>query len=695
MKLRIILVVLSLLSFLSVSAAGYIYYSSLNESAIREAEKEIALQAERTGNSLSSFLSENLKTVKALAGMKELGRALGGRERGSLDGANSVLDHFRDALKVDVCYLMDREGNTVASSNRHAADSFVGRNFSFRPYWQQAIRGNPASYMALGVASNVRGVYSSHPVYREAGGAPVGVVVVKAPIERIEEEFRREFEGVVLLADPNGIVFSSNRRDWVYRSLRRISREEAGEIARTQQFGTGPWEWIGMDIGEGNAATDNTGGRYLAYRMKLDAYPGWNVIYLRNVLDISKKISGPLVRATGSVIMTLCLLIGLSVLFTYKRASDDIVRRKEAEEALQGAKEELRRYSRDLERQVRERSREIVSILRYTPAVVYIRDGNGRYTYVNSRYEELFGRRNEEILGKTVHDVFPKEFADRFGASDRRVLSEGRPCQFEESAPHKEGVRVYLATKFPIYDESGATIAVCGISIDITETKKAQDQVRRLSDSILASQERERAAVSRELHDELGQVLTALHLDTVWLRDRLKEADAGASERAQAMCGLIDMAIDEVRGMATRLRPGVLDNLGLVDALDWYINDLGKRSGVACAFRHFGVPKVEDRIATSVYRIAQEALTNVLRHSGASRADVYLRGEEGILTLSVEDDGKGFDLRELPNSGGLGVVGMRERAELIGGTLEIRSDPGGGTVVLMKVPACGKSEVPV
>lgn len=695
MKLRIILVVLSLLSFLSVSAAGYIYYSSLNESAIREAEKEIALQAERTGNSLSSFLSENLKTVKALAGMKELGRALGGRERGSLDGANSVLDHFRDALKVDVCYLMDREGNTVASSNRHAADSFVGRNFSFRPYWQQAIRGNPASYMALGVASNVRGVYSSHPVYREAGGAPIGVVVVKAPIERIEEEFRREFEGVVLLADPNGIVFSSNRRDWVYRSLRRISREEAGEIARTQQFGTGPWEWIGMDIGEGNAATDNTGGRYLAYRMKLDAYPGWNVIYLRNVLDISKKISGPLVRATGSVIMTLCLLIGLSVLFTYKRASDDIVRRKEAEEALRGAKEELRRYSRDLERQVRERSREIVSILRYTPAVVYIRDGNGRYTYVNSRYEELFGRRNEEILGKTVHDVFPKEFADRFGASDRRVLAEGRPCQFEESAPHKEGVRVYLATKFPIYDESGATIAVCGISIDITETKKAQDQVRRLSDSILASQERERAAVSRELHDELGQVLTALHLDTVWLRDRLKETDAGASERAQAMCGLIDMAIDEVRGMATRLRPGVLDNLGLVDALDWYINDLGKRSGVACAFRHFGVPKVEDRIATSVYRIAQEALTNVLRHSGASRADVSLRGEEGILTLSVEDDGKGFDLRELSNSGGLGVVGMRERAELIGGTLEIRSDPGGGTVVLMKIPACGKSEVPV
>ncbi|MBI5419562.1 MAG: PAS domain-containing protein [Deltaproteobacteria bacterium] len=693
MKLRIILVVLSLLSFLSVSAAGYIYYSSLNESAIKEAEREIALQAERTRNSLSTFLSENQKTVKALAGMKELAQALGSPDRSSLEKANSVLDHFRDALKADVCYLMDRDGTTLASSNRNAVDSFVGRNFSFRPYWQQAIRGAPSTYMALGVASNIRGVYSSHPVYREAGGAPMGVVVVKAPIERIEEELRQAPEGIVLLADPNGIVFSSNRKDWLSRSLRKLSPEEAENIARTQQFGPGPWDWVGVEIRDGNTAVDRSGRKYLLYRMKLDTYPGWDVIYLRNALDISKKISGPLVRATGSIILTLCILIGLSVFFTYKRASDDIVRRKEAEEALREAKEELKRYSRDLERQVRERTREITSILKYTPAVVYIRDGNGRYTFINSRYEDLFGRRNEEIRGKTVHDVFPGEFADRFRASDRRVLQEGRPCQVEENVPHKDGVHAYLATKFPIYDEKGTTIAVCGISIDITEIKRARDQMRRLSDSIIASQEKERAAVSRELHDELGQVLTALHLDTVWLRERLKEADALASERAHAMCGLIDKAIDEVRGMATRLRPGVLDNLGLVDALEWYVGDFEKRSKVACVYNHSDVPRVDDRVATSAYRIAQEALTNVARHSLATRVDVSLRAEEGALTLSVEDDGRGFDPRELSESKGLGVAGMRERAELIGGKLSVRSRPGEGTKVCLRVPLGGAKEV--
>jgi PAS domain S-box-containing protein len=323
---------------------------------------------------------------------------------------------------------------------------------------------------------------------------------------------------------------------------------------------------------------------------------------------------------------------------------------------------------------------------------VYIRDADGRYTFINSRYEELFGIRNDEVRGKTVHDVFPKEFADRFRAGDRKVLSEGRACQLEESVPHGDGVHVYLSTKYPILDEAGTTIAVCGISIDITEIKRARDQMRRLSDSILASQERERAAVSRELHDELGQVLTALHLDTVWLRERLKGTDGEASERTREMCGLIDRAIGEVRAMATRLRPGVLDNLGLVDALDWFIGDFEKRSNVTCNFRHFDVPKVDDRIATSAYRIAQEALTNVARHSAASRVDVSLWAREATLLLSIEDNGRGLDPRALAESRGLGVAGMRERAELIGGTLAVRSRPGGGTRVELTIPLTAPRE---
>jgi signal transduction histidine kinase len=155
------------------------------------------------------------------------------------------------------------------------------------------------------------------------------------------------------------------------------------------------------------------------------------------------------------------------------------------------------------------------------------------------------------------------------------------------------------------------------------------------------------------------------------------------------MCDLIDGAIEEVRGLAGRLRPGALDRLGLVDAVDWYLRDFEKRTDVACDFRHDGVPKVNDRVATAAYRIVQESLTNVARHAGASHVDVSLRVAGKRLILDVEDDGRGFDPRGVPGSGGLGVAGMRERAALIGGTLDIRTAAGGGTRVSLSVPLEG------
>jgi PAS domain S-box-containing protein len=317
---------------------------------------------------------------------------------------------------------------------------------------------------------------------------------------------------------------------------------------------------------------------------------------------------------------------------------------------------------------------------------VYIKDQDGRYTLVNSRYEELFGIRNEEIQGKSDHDIFPKEIADQFRENDMRVFADGHPCQVEEQVPQTDGMRVYLSVKFPLYDEGGSVIRVCGISTDITELKRAQDQLRRLSDGIMAGQEKERAAVSRELHDELGQVLTALRIDAGWLRDRLGGTDGKAAERALMMGTLIDNAIDEVRGIATRLRPGVLDDLGLVDALEWFSMDFEKRTGILCAFTHRDVPDVNDTVATAAYRIAQETFTNAVRHSSATRVDVSLTAEDGLLSLSVADNGRGFDTKNLLDSRGLGVAGMRERASLIGGTLEIHSQPGKGTRVVLHVP---------
>ncbi|MHB9073729.1 MAG: PAS domain-containing sensor histidine kinase [Desulfobaccales bacterium] len=364
----------------------------------------------------------------------------------------------------------------------------------------------------------------------------------------------------------------------------------------------------------------------------------------------------------------------------------DLSERKQAEAALKHAQEELSRYSRDLERQVRERTQEINSILRYTPSVVYIKDREGRYTLVNSRYEEVFGIRNEQIRGKTDHEIFPRTIADQFRASDLRVLTHRESYQVEEVIPQPDGTRTYLSVKFPIYNEQEVPIGLCGIATDITELKRAQDQLRRLSGSIMANQEKERRAIARELHDELGQVLTALRMDAVWLSARLRPNDPKAADRALAMCQLIDNTIDEVRSLATRLRPGVLDDLGLLDALDWYITDFEKRTGIACIFKHRNVPEVDGIGATAAYRIAQEALTNVTRHAAATEVRVSLQPEKGALTLAVVDNGQGFDLKEIEASECLGLAGMRERAGLLGGSLEIRSQPGKGTKVCFRLP---------
>ena len=364
----------------------------------------------------------------------------------------------------------------------------------------------------------------------------------------------------------------------------------------------------------------------------------------------------------------------------------DLSGRKRAEMELKRAQEELSLYSKELERKVKQRTREITGILKYTPAVVYIKDKDGGYRLVNSRFEELFRITHEEIKGKTDYDIFPQEVADQFRMSDLQVLKERRPRQVEESIPQEDGVHTYLLVKFPIYDDQGVANGLCGIATDITELKKAQDQLRRLSGSIMARQEKERTAIARELHDELGQVLTALRMDAVWLAENLKGKDAKAGDRALKMRELIDTTIDEVRGLATRLRPGVLDHLGLIDALEWYAAEFRKRTGIACIFKPSNVTRVDDFVATAAYRIAQEALTNVARHSFATQARITLKKTKGCLTLEVVDNGHGFDTGKIEESECLGLAGMRERAALLGGSLEIQSKPQKGTQVCFKLP---------
>ena len=813
MKLRLILLILSLMAFAFASAGGYFYYTSYKESAFRETENETKIRLERINKNLTSLLSEYNNPVRILAGMNDLKELLKKPNPATLDAANRVLDRFTYTLEADVCYLMDIKGNTIASSNRNDPDSFVGQNFSFRLYFQMAIMGQAASYLALGTTSGKRGVYFSYPVYSFGKESPDGIVVIKGSIEMIEREIGFTEDEIVVVTDPNGVIFITNRPEWLYQTAWQVSEETLREIAASRQFGLGPWQWVGLRDIDAEYVLDSSGKKYLHHEIEMDNYPGWKVNHLLDMQGITQKAFKPVVIFVRPIVLTLFVVMCLSVFMLYRQAILEIRQRKAAEEALREsdaryrslyhntpamlhsinrngeivsvsnywsemlgysleevigkkltdffteesriyaeqtvfpeffkkgyctdipyqiynkagqpidillsaigerdedgeisrtlavsidvternkavealrlAKEELSVYSKDLERQVTIRTREITNILKYTPDVVYVKDREGKYVLVNSRFEELFGVRSEEVRGKTDYEIVSKEMADQFRKNDLQVLQEGKSMQVEESVVHNTEVHTYLSVKFPVYDESRAVNGVCGISTDITAVKKAQDQLRRLSGSIMNSQEKERSAIARELHDELGQVLTALRMDAVWMLDQLKASESRIAERALTMCELIDKTINDVRSIAIRLRPGVLDDLGLVDALEWLTNDFEKRSGITCVFENADVPELNETVSTAAYRICQEAMTNVARYADASRVSVVLKTDDNMLNLSIRDDGKGFDIDGLSEFEGVGIAGMRERATLAGGDIEVMSEAGKGCHVLFTVP---------
>lgn len=219
------------------------------------------------------------------------------------------------------------------------------------------------------------------------------------------------------------------------------------------------------------------------------------------------------------------------------------------------------------------------------------------------------------------------------------------------------------------------------------EQRLSFKQMRALAARLQTAREEERARVAREIHDELGQALTAIKIDLTALLPNVLADNGPNLPRQQAVLRLLDEAIHSVRRIATDLRPGVLDDLGLVAAIEWAVDEFQTRTGIES---YVSLPDadlaLDAQSATALFRILQEALTNVARHAQATRVTVRLAHQDGALSLEVRDNGTGIRDEQLAGGRSLGVLGMRERAILLGGEFSIGSTPENGTTVSVRIP---------
>ena len=229
---------------------------------------------------------------------------------------------------------------------------------------------------------------------------------------------------------------------------------------------------------------------------------------------------------------------------------------------------------------------------------------------------------------------------------------------------------------------------------DVTERVRAQEDLSLFAAEANALREQEKARVARELHDELAQSLTALKMDTVWMRDNLSAEPALVQAKLSGMLAMLDGSIAATRRISADLRPLLLDDLGLAPAIDWLAQNFMQRTGVACDLVMDEELDLPEPYATAVFRIVQESLANVAKHAEAGEVQVYVARSGQEIVLRVRDDGRGFDPSAPRKANSLGLAGVRERARLLRSNVRVVSAPGAGTRIEVRIPLDAPGEKP-
>ena len=709
-SLRSRLIVLVLLAILP--ALGLTLYTGLEERQIQSAQaKENALRLTRLAAGDLIQVTEGARQL--LIGLAELSEV---RQANATVCGNLFANLLRQYPYYVNLGVIDPNGSIVCSAIplRSPIDlsdlgyfqrAFNTRGFSVSGYQVDSLTGKPTMQFAF-------------PVTDDAG---VVLAVVFAALDltwfnQIQVEAQLPAQAALLVIDHNSMILAHfpDSEKWVGQHVPEVPLVKAVMMQEDE----GIMETSGPDnvtrlYGVTIIKADPNARLFVSIGLSLEAaFDSANRVFIRNLLALALVAALGLLAAWFGGDVFILRRIGRLVTATRQLADGDLGVRIGpwyGDDELKVLAESFDEMATSLELrtlQLHEAETKYRTLVEQIPMVTYIThlDRKGGTLYISPQVRSLLGFLPEEWIGDS------QLWLNRVHTDDLgRVLAEFsfNPDNPDKTRFHSEyrllsksgDLLWFLDQAVVVPGSSGDPRFLHGILVDITERKKTEkeltssrQQLRDLAAYMETVREEERTWIAREIHDELGQALTGLKMELAWLDKKISEPTHPAfarllAEKIGAMKKTVDITIVSVRSIATQLRPGILDNLGLVAAMEWQASDFQKRTGIRCELLSLPVDlALDEKLSSALFRIFQEILTNVARHAKAACVTTSIRQERETLVLEVRDDGRGITEEEAHNVKSLGLLGMRERVDILGGQFAIRGIRGKGTTVTVRVP---------
>ena len=672
-----------------VITAGIYFSGRLADYAREEIRKDNSASIEALSGYFIRRMQSADNSVRALAGSPGIKEYL---EPPLLPGeektANSVLDRYRQELDLSVCYLMNTEGITVATSNRHTENSFLAKDYSFRVYYRKAIEGKQGRYFALGVTSGKRGYYSSYPV--RDGKEITGVAVVKRDMDDIERHFRNF--GKCFLVDRNGIIFLSGEPRLLFKTISPIPPEQEKKIIASRQFGRGPFPALEVKRQRARPGVRFNGEEYMVTRREI-GYKDWAIVYYT-----------PLTRVTvfrmfglASTAFLAVLLAVFYVVIYFLDRSNRIIR--QSEERFQ----QIALTSQDW---------------------IWEIDTEGRFTYSNQAVKDLLGYEPAEVMGRKFSDFFVEEKRDELILRTKALFSSRQPfiCVLLEEKTSNGEVVIHESTGSPIFNEYSEIVGYRGVNTDITERKMSEET---LKDTLARLKKTQQQLIQAEKMSAVGQLaggvahevktpLATIIMAIEYLQKRIGEEEEHG-RKLKIMKKAAKGADKIVRGLLDFSRPSPLktekaDINGIIKSSLELVEKQLTLKGIKIRQDMSGrLPAVRVDV-NKMNQVFLNIIINSLQSMpDGGQLDISTRpssrtvssGKEmAYVTVCIKDTGEGigkenisrvfdpFFTTKSPGEGtGLGLSITKSIIEEHSGVIEIKSTKGEGTTVCVHMPA--------